>query len=59
MWMYRLCGYVNADDLAAEMARPDDQLTRHDVVFEDFLIVVDVVDEQVQGTDTLLQARLD
>ena len=52
-------GHLQADALAAIARGPEDQLGRDDPVREDQPVVVDVVDEQVQGPDPLLQPALD
>ena len=52
-------GHVDADDLAAEVAREHDQPARHDAVVQDLLPVVDVVHEAVERRDPLAQAGLD
>ncbi len=45
--------------LGAIERRGLDDFFRDDLVFQDFLVVVNVVDEFVEGVDALLQAALD
>ena len=50
---------VESDARLQEVARRQDELSRHDAVLDDALGVIDVVDEQVERLDALLQALLD
>ena len=45
--------------LLAVGGRGEDHVGRNDAVLEDLLLVIDVVDERVEGVDALLQAALD
>ena len=50
---------LETDALPAETPGRLKDFGRHHAVLDDFLVVVDVVDEQIQGSDALLQAALD
>ncbi len=52
-------GNVEADHLAAEVARAEDELGRDDAGLEDLLAVVDVGEEEVERAQPLLEAPLD
>lgn len=52
-------GHVESHELTAEMLRPEDVVWRDDPVLEDFLIVVDVVQEEIERRDALDQSLLD
>ena len=52
-------GRIDAAALGAIERRRLDDLFRNNFVFQDFLVVVDVVDEFVQRVDALLEAALD
>ena len=54
-----LAGDVEADHLAPEVARAEDEVGGHDPGFEDLLAVVDVGEEQVQRAHALDEAALD
>src|SRR5205814_7612563 len=50
---------LETDALPAETPGRLKDFGRHHAVLDDFLFVVDVVDEQIERTDALLQAALD
>ena len=52
-------GNRSAHQLAPEVLGIDNQLTRHDPIFEYLLVMVDIVQKQVQGAKPLDQAALD
>src|SRR6266404_1642508 len=52
-------GHLEVDELAAEMFGGEDVIGRDDVLFEDALLVVNIVEKQVQGGDALDQAGFD
>ena len=52
-------GNVEADHLAPEVARAEDEIGRHDPGLEDLLAVVDVGEEEVERAQPLHEAALD
>ena len=52
-------GDVEADHLATEVARPEDEVGRDDPGLEDLLAVVDVGEEEVEGVQPLHETALD
>jgi len=52
-------GDIDADDLAPEVAGADDEAAGHDAIVQDLLVVVDVVDEAVEGFHALGEAGFD
>ena len=48
-------GRIDTDALGAKVHRFGEDLGREDTVFDDLLIVVEVVDEEVQGLHALTQ----
>ena len=53
-----LVGHIHAHHLGAKLRIALDLLQRHDARFDDFLVVVDVMDEAVERRDALHQALL-
>jgi hypothetical protein len=52
-------GRVEADALFSKRPCRADEVARHDAVLQDFLLVINVVDEKVESVDPLLQPTLD
>ena len=50
---------IHADTLRAKILRIFEQFGREDLVFDDLLLVVQIIDKQVQCLDALLEPRLD
>ena len=59
MWAQTPTGRVGAHALGAEVRRAVHQLGRDDAVLDDALVVVEVVDEQVEGAEPLDEAGLE
>ncbi len=59
MWHHTRQRRIQTVALLAERCRREHHFARNDAVVQNLLIVIDVVDERVQGVDALLQAALD